>query len=74
MGIGHSPSSNRYGFAKIVAFFLCPFCIVMPTPGGGRVGGNFAREGRGVNWKCEMMMMGYDDEMNNFLHFYTMAF
>ena len=31
-------------------------------------GGNSVGEGRGVNWKCEMMMMGDDDEMNNFLH------
>ena len=31
-------------------------------------GGNSAGEGRGVNWKREMMMMGDDDEMNNFLH------
>jgi hypothetical protein len=69
MGIRHSPSSNRYGFAKTVAFFLCPFCIVMPTPGEEEWGGgNSAGEGKGVNWKREMMMMGDDDEMNNFLH------
>jgi hypothetical protein len=32
----------------------------------GKRGGNFSEGGRGVNWKCEMMMD--DDEMNNFLH------
>ncbi len=40
IGIWHSPSSNRYGFAKIVTFFLCPFCIVMPT--SGERGGEFS--------------------------------
>jgi hypothetical protein len=25
-------------------------------------GGKFAGEGRGVNWKCEMMMMGDDGD------------
>jgi hypothetical protein len=61
------PSTNRYGFAKIVAFYSCPFCTVMPTSGekrGGSFGGGGG--GRGMNWKCEMMMD--DDEMNYFLH------
>jgi hypothetical protein len=52
---------------KTVAIFFVPFCIVMPTHGKREVGGNFA-EGEGGNRKCEMMMMGDDDEMNNFLH------
>jgi hypothetical protein len=66
MGIRHSPSSNRYGFAKTVAFFLCPFCIVMPTPGEEEWGGGFCGGGKGGEL---VMMMGDDDEMNNFLHF-----
>jgi hypothetical protein len=40
----------------------------MPTSGEEEWGGNSAGEGKGVGWKCEMMMMGDDDEMNNFLH------
>ena len=64
IGIRHSPSTNRYSFAKTVAFYLCPFCIVMPT--SGERGGEVSVEGKGVNWKCEMMMD--DDEMNYFLH------
>ena len=39
----------------------------MPTHGKREVGGNFA-EGEGGNRKCEMMMMGDDEEMNKFLH------
>ena len=66
IGIRHSPSTNRYGFAKIVAFYLRPFCIVMPTS-GEREGGNFIG-GRGgwmgsVKWWWRVMMV-----MNNFLH------
>jgi len=41
IGIRHSPSTDRYGFEKIVAFCLRPFCIVMSTSGGER-----KREGR----------------------------
>ncbi len=53
---------------KTVAFFLRPFCIVMPTHGKREVGGGeFCWEEEG-NRKCEMMMMGDDDEMINFLH------
>ena len=40
IGIRHSPSTDRYCFEKIVAFYLCPFCIVMPTS-GERGGGEF---------------------------------
>ena len=36
----------------------------MPT--SGERGGEVSVEGKGVNWKCEMMMD--DDEMNYFLH------
>ncbi len=39
----------------------------MPTRGKRDGGGEFCWEGRG-NRKCEMMMMGDDDEMINFLH------
>jgi hypothetical protein len=40
----------------------------MPTRGKREVGGgNFAGR-EGGNRKCEMMMMGDDDEMINFLH------
>jgi hypothetical protein len=59
-GIRHSPSTNRYGFAKTVTFLLCPFCIVMPTSGERKRGSLVG--GRGVNWKCEMMMMDDDGD------------
>jgi hypothetical protein len=36
IGIRHSPSTDRYVFEKIVAFYSCPFCIVTPTSGGER--------------------------------------
>jgi len=42
----------------------------MPTSGEKR--GGVLVGGRGMNWKCKMMMD--DDEMNYFLHFYTKAF
>jgi hypothetical protein len=48
IGIRHSPSSNRYGFAKTVALSLCPFCIVMPTSGERVGGGEICRGGKGV--------------------------
>ena len=38
----------------------------MPTSGEKRGGGVLVGGGRGMNWKCEMMMD--DDEMNYFLH------
>ncbi len=71
IGIRHSPSTNRYGFAKIVAFCLCPFCIVMPTS-GERGGGSFSG-GKGgwigsVKWWWMMM------RWITFYILYTMAF
>jgi hypothetical protein len=63
------PLFQSLRLCKTVAFFLCPFCIVMPTHGErGMVGGKFAWKEGGGNRKCEMMMMGDDDEMNSFLH------
>ena len=38
IGIRHSPSTDRYVFEKIVAFYSCPFCTVMPTSGEKRGG------------------------------------
>jgi hypothetical protein len=52
---------------KTVAIFLCPFALSCPPMGRERWGGNFAGR-EGGNRKCEMMMMGDEDEMNNFLH------
>jgi hypothetical protein len=69
IGIRHSPSTNHYGFAKIVAFYLCPFCTVMPTS-GERGGGEFQWGGEGVNGKHEMMMMG-DDGDEQLVTFFT---
>ncbi len=54
---------------KTVAFFFVPFCIVMPTHGKREVGGGeILLGGKGGIEMSEMMMMGDDDEMNNFLH------
>ena len=74
MGIRHSPSSNRYSFAKTVAFSLCPFCNVIPTPGERGVGGILqGRGGGGIEsmkwWWWEMMMWWI-----TFYILYTMAF
>jgi hypothetical protein len=69
MGIQHSPSTNRYGFAKIITFFFVPFCIVMPTSGERKKGGNLLGGGEGENGKCEMMMMGDDDDEQLFALF-----
>ena len=44
----------------------CALFALSCPPLGKEGGGNFSEGGRGVNWKCEMMMD--DDEMNNFLH------
>ena len=58
---------------KTVAFFLCPFCIVMPTHGKREVGGNFAgREGgiESVKWWWWKVMMKW----LTFYILYTMAF
>jgi hypothetical protein len=68
MGIQHSPSTNRYGFAKIITFFLCPFALSCPPLGRER-GGNLLGGGEWVNGKCEMMMMGDDDDEQLFTLF-----
>jgi hypothetical protein len=67
MGIRHSPSSNRYGFAKRLHSFCALFALSCPPMGKEEWGGGICVEGGGDR-KCEMMMMGDDDEMNNFLH------
>jgi len=45
-----------------------PFCIVTPTS-GERKRGEFIGEGEGANGKCEMMMMGDDDDEQLFTLF-----
>jgi hypothetical protein len=49
-------NAGRYGFEKIVAFYSCPFCIVMPTSGGKKEGGGEEPGGGGVSLKVR-----YDD-------------
>ena len=34
IGIRHSPSTDRYVFEKIVAFYSCPFALSCPPLGG----------------------------------------
>jgi hypothetical protein len=67
---GRNPTIPLYQslrLRKTVAFFLCPFALSCPPMGRERWEGEFCWEGRG-NRKHEMMMMGDDDEMINFLH------
>jgi hypothetical protein len=55
---------RKNSYILFVPFLHCHAYLWGKKSGGG----NSAGEGRGVNWKCEMMMIGDDDEMNNFLH------
>jgi hypothetical protein len=67
IGIRHSPSTDRYGFEKIVA---CPFCIAMPTSGGGK---ERKREGReSLGGADEWSVVMDDDDMRYFLHSFYM--
>ncbi len=71
IGIRHSPSTDRYGFEKIVAFYSCPslHCHVHLWEGGKKEGGREEPWGGGrkrdVNetWRWMMMRLLY-----TFLH------
>ncbi len=65
-GSRHSPSTNRYGFAKQLHPFCALFALSCPPMGEGG-GEEFCWEGGG-NRKHEIMMIGDDDEMISFLH------